>query len=158
LGEYLPAELDAFDREILRVVQGDNLLTHAQIGERVNLSPSSVRRRLSRMREEGVIAADVSIVDPAVLGSSITVIVSVAFERESPEAYEAFRKRMIKAPEVTQCYSVAGAVDFILICHARDLAEHEKWAERVLMADPNIKRYDSQVAWSRTKFATRLPV
>ncbi|MEQ1867820.1 MAG: Lrp/AsnC family transcriptional regulator [Micropepsaceae bacterium] len=154
----MPADLDAFDRGILKVVQGDNLLTHAQIGERVNLSPSSVRRRLTHMREQGVIAADVSIVDPTALGTSITVIVSVTFERERPEAYEAFRKRMIKALEVTQCYSVAGAVDFVLICHARDLAEHERWAERVLMTDPNIRRCDSQVAWSRTKFTTRLPV
>lgn len=152
------AELDAFDRQILRVVQDNNLLTHAEIGERVNLSPSSVRRRLTLLRETGVIAADVSILSPTVLGSAITVIVSVTFERESPDAYEAFRKRMTRAPEVSQCYSVAGPIDFVLICHARDLAEHEKWAERALMADPNIKRYDSQVAWSRTKFTTRLPV
>ena len=65
---FMPADLDAFDRDILKVVQGDNLLTHAQIGERVNLSPSSVRRRLTHMREQGVIAADVSIVDPTALG------------------------------------------------------------------------------------------
>ena len=154
----MTVELDDFDRAILRVVQENNLLTHAEIGERVNLSPSSVRRRLSALREAGVIAADVSILDPAVLGRTITVIVSVMFEKETPEAYEAFRKRMLKAPEVSQCYSVAGLVDFVLICHARDLAEHEKWAERVLMADPVIKRSTSQVVWSRTKFSTRIAV
>ncbi len=116
-----------------------------------------MRRRLGALREAGVIAADVSVVDPAVLGA-ITVIVSVMFEKESPEAYEAFRKRVIKAPEVSQCYSVAGPVDFVLICHARDLAEHEKWSERVLMSEPNIKRCTSQVVWSRTKFTTRIAV
>lgn len=154
----MTAQLDDFDRAILRVVQDNNLLTHGEIAERVNLSPSSVRRRLGELRERGVITADVAIVEPAVLGTAITVIVSVRFERESPEAYEAFRKRMIKASEVSQCYSVAGPVDFVLICHARDLAEHERWAERVLMADPAIKRYDSQVVWSRTKFTTKLAV
>lgn len=154
----MAVELDEFDRAILNVVQGDNLLTHTEIGERVHLSPSSVRRRLAVLREAGVIAADVSIIDPSVLGRTITVIVSVMFEQETPEAYEAFRKRMMKAPEVSQCYSVAGPVDFVLVCHARDLAEHEKWAERVLMADPMIKRSTSQVVWSRTKFTTRIMV
>jgi Lrp/AsnC family leucine-responsive transcriptional regulator len=143
----MAVELDEFDRAILNVVQGDNLLTHAEIGERVHLSPSSVRRRIAVLREAGVIAADVSIIDPSVLGRTITVIVSVMFEKETPEAYEAFRKRMMKAP-----------VDFVLVCHARDLAEHEKWAERVLMADPMIKRSTSQVVWSRTKFTTRIMV
>ena len=154
----MTVQLDDFDRAILRVVQENNLLTHSEIAERVNLSPSSVRRRLGELRASGVIAADVAIVDPAVLGRTITVIISVMFEKETPEAYETFRKRMLKAPEVSQCYSVAGPVDFVLICHARDLAEHEKWAERVLMADPVIKRSTSQVVWSRTKFTTRIAV
>lgn len=154
----MTVQIDDFDRAILDVVQENNLLTHAEIGEQVSLSPSSVRRRLSALREAGVIAADVSVIDPAVLGRTITVIVSVMFEKETPEAYEAFRKRMLKAPEVSQCYSVAGPVDFVLICHARDLAEHERWAERVLMADPEIKRSTSQVVWSRTKFTTRIAV
>ncbi len=154
----MSGQLDDFDWAILSIVQENNLLTHGEIAERVNLSPSSVRRRLATLRAARVVAADVSIVDPAVLGRAITVIVSVMFEKETPEAYEAFRKRVMKAPEVSQCYSVAGSVDFVLICHARDLAEHEKWSERVLMSDPNIKRCTSQVVWSRTKFTTRIAV
>lgn len=151
-------QLDKFDRAILTCVQDNNLLTHTEIAAKVHLSPSSVRRRLARLRDEGFIVADVSIVDRSKAGSAITIIINVSFEHETPDAYDAFRRKISKAAEVSQCYSVAGQVDFVLICHARDLAEHEKWAERVLMSDPNIKRCSSHVAWSCTKFSTKVMV
>lgn len=103
-----------------------------------------------------MITADVSLLDTTTLGMSVTIIVNVTFERESPEAYDAFRKRMSKAAEVAQCYSVSGTIDFVLVCHAHSLEAYEKWAERALMADSNIKRFDSHIAWSRTKFTTAL--
>lgn len=149
------AELDDFDRDILRLVQGDNQLSHAEIGARVHLSASSVRRRLKRLREHGVIEADVAIV--ALPDRTTQVVVLVTFASESVECVEAFRQRMREAPEVTQVYSVAGNVDFVLIVQTADLASYEAWGERMLMADPNIRRYDSHVVWSRVKFSTALP-
>ncbi len=144
--------VDEFDRAILKVVQQNNLRTHADIGEQVGLSPSSVRRRLARLRQEGVIEADVSIVNPD--KEQITVIVTIVFQKESVEADRAFKQRMRDAPEVSQCYSVAGSLDFILVVHAESHSAYEAWGERELMADPCIRRYDSHIAWSRVKFST----
>ena len=148
--------LDPFDRAILALVQRDNQRTHAEIGREVHLSASSVRRRLARLRRDGVIAQDVSIVDPG--KEWITAIVRVTFQVESPQSYDAFRRRMRDADEVAQCYAVAGETDFILIVHASSLADYEAWGERQLLADPAIGRYDTHIVWSRVKFTTALPV
>ncbi|MEM6707082.1 MAG: Lrp/AsnC family transcriptional regulator [Acidobacteriota bacterium] len=148
------SELDDFDRAILRLVQQNNQLSHGEIAEQVNLSPSSVRRRLKRLRETGVIEADVSIVQPK--GRVAEVVVLVTFGTESVEAVRDFRQRMRDAPEVAQVYSVAGNVDFVLLVQAEDLESYEAWGERNLMADPNIQRYDSHVVWSRVKYSTAL--
>jgi Lrp/AsnC family leucine-responsive transcriptional regulator len=148
--------LDSYDHAILRLVQEDNQRTHAEIGEAVHLSASSVRRRLARLRGEGVIHRDVSILDPDLLG--ITVIVMVTFQEETLAGVRSFKQRMVAAPEVSQCYSVAGGVDYVVIAHAPDLASYERWAERTLMDDPAIRRYDTHVAWSRVKFTTALPL
>ena len=147
--------LDALDRALLDEMQRNNQQTHAVLGRRVGLSPSAVRRRLARLRAEGVIQADVSIVapDPA----AITVIVQVRYEKETLKSGQDFRRRMQDAPEVSQCYSVAGETDFILVVHAPNLAAYEAWGERTLMSDPLILRYDSHVVWSRVKFSTVLP-
>lgn len=149
--------MDDFDRKLLDIVQTDCTLSHAELGRRVSLSASAVRRRLAAMRETGVIAAEV-----AVLGASaqtgITVITSVAFERESVALYDDFRARMKADPHVLQCYSVAGQVDFILVVAAPSLESYEAWGERVLLSDSAVRRFDSYVAWSTTKFTTRRPV
>ena len=144
--------LDDFDRELLALVQRDNQRTHADLGEEVGLSASSVRRRLARLRSSGVIEADVAIVNPD--KERITVLVTVVFQRESLEADRDFKRRMREAPEVSQCYSVAGGLDFVLVVHAEDLAAYEAWGEETLMADPWIRRYDSHIDWSRVKFST----
>ncbi len=150
------AKLDDFDRAILQLVQEDNQRTHAEIGERVNLSSSSVRRRLARMRTDGTIRADVAILDPTVAG--VTVIVMVTFAQESLESVRAFRQRMVEAPEVAQCYSVAGSVDYVLVVHASSLTRYEAWSEQALMDDPAIRRYDTHIVWSEIKFTTAIPI
>ena len=146
--------LDRFDRAILDIVQQDNQRSHADIGEAVNLSASSVRRRLTTMRKSGVIMADVSIMDTSKLG--LTFITTVAFEREDLEAYGAFRAQMNEEPAVSQCYAVSGDSDFVLIVHAKTPEAYESWGYETLMANPMIRRYSTSIVWSRSKFTTRI--
>jgi Lrp/AsnC family transcriptional regulator, leucine-responsive regulatory protein len=143
--------LDQFDRAILALVKKNNQQTHAQIGEKVGLSPSAVRRRLAVMRAASVIEADVSIT--AMEASGLAFHVSITFREESTEAYAGFRDQILADPAVSQCYSVSGDVDFVLIVHACTPASYEAWGHRVLMANPAIGRYSSALVWSRTKFA-----
>jgi Lrp/AsnC family transcriptional regulator, leucine-responsive regulatory protein len=149
-----PFNLDAIDRQLLDLMQDSARLTPAYLAERVNLSESAVRRRVEILRSRGVIACEVAILAPELIGG-VHLIVSVSFERESPEIYERFRQRMRALPEVMQCYSVAGAIDFVLIVRAKDLQSFEAWGERELMQRPEIRRYDSQVVWSTVKFTTK---
>ena len=148
--------IDDFDRQILEIVQRDNQQTHAAIGRQVNLSPSSVRRRLTRMRREGVIESDVSIL--ATDTRQLTAIVHVVFDKETLDSDRDFRRRMQAAPEVSQCYAVSGDTDFILIVHADSPADYEAWGHRVLMTIPFVRRYDTHVVWSRVKHSTAVPV
>ncbi|MBL4871332.1 MAG: AsnC family protein [Robiginitomaculum sp.] len=48
-----PHRLDDFDKNILSIVQDDNQLSHSEIGKRVGLSTSAVRRRLSHLQYQG---------------------------------------------------------------------------------------------------------
>lgn len=146
--------LDSFDLAILEIVQENNLRSHASIGEEVNLSASSVRRRLTALRDSGVIVADVSLTDASKRG--LTFITSVSFEREDPEIYGAFRKAMRDETAVSQCYAVSGDFDFVLVVHAESPEAYELWGERALMSNPAIRRYSTSVVWSRTKFTTRI--
>lgn len=150
------ATLDDFDRSILRVVQRDNQLTNAEIGERIGLSTSSVRRRLARLREEGVVAADVTRLHPDEFG--VTLIVTISFATETPEDYAAFDDHMRSLAPVKQSYHIAGDDDYMLIVHGPSPQWYEEWAKQTLMSNPIIRRYSTRVVWSCKKFDTALDV
>ncbi len=56
-------KLDAWDKNILTLLQRDNRLSQREIAEQVNLSPSAVNRRIAALEEAGIIKGNVSLVD-----------------------------------------------------------------------------------------------
>ena len=138
---------DTFDDAILALVQSNNQMSHAAIGAQVNLSASAVRRRLKAMRGNGVIVADVAVVDPARRG--LAFVVQVFFEREEPQSISEFVVQMRAESSVSQCYSVSGECDFWLVVHAQSPEAYESWGQTVLMSNPNIRRYSTSLVWSR---------
>lgn len=138
--------LDGFDRKLLHEVQINNLTPARVIADRVGLSESAVLRRLRRLRREGVITADVSVVSPAVLGKSLTVIVLVTLEREGLRLLEEFVKKVRARPEVRQAWYVTGDSDFVLQLAIADMGDYETFCEDVLHAEPNIRGFRTIVA------------
>ena len=109
-------KLDDFDRHILQVVQADNQMTHSQIGDVVGLSASAVRRRLKKLRKSKAIVADVSVIADELRG--LTFITQVKLVGASSASDARFRDIVRKEAVVSQCYSVSGDFDYILIVYA----------------------------------------
>src|ERR1700679_2444717 len=97
-------DLDEFDRKLLLQVQHNNRLTAQELGEIVGLSPSAVQRRLTRLREDRVIEADVSIVSPAAMGIGLICIVDIVLQEGHAGALNKFKAAMESCPLVRQCY------------------------------------------------------
>jgi Lrp/AsnC family leucine-responsive transcriptional regulator len=151
-------KLDAFDAQILNILQENNQITSAELASRIHLSQASCTRRIRRLRELGAIEADVAIVSPAAAGKSLTMIVQVSVERERPDLLDAFNKSIRRTPEITQCYYVTGEVDFVLVVSAADLAEYEAFTKRFFLENPNVRRFSTMVVMNRVKFSTMVPV
>ena len=145
-------DVDDFDKAILRLVQKSNQLSHRTIGEAVGLSTSAVRRRLARMRSTGIISKDVALLDRSMMGE--TLFVTVYFLQEMPEIYRAFEQQMATLEEVSQCYHIAGEGDYLLVVNMPTLRHYEEWGVEHLMSNPDIRRYDTIVAYSCKKFDT----
>ena len=148
--------IDALDRSILNIVQKNNQLSHAKIGELVGLSTSAVRRRLANLRKSGQIVKDVSLLNTEQFG--ITLIVSVAFKEDSVNAYDTFDKQMQKLAHVKQSYHVSGTTDYIIIVQGPSLSWYEGWSKQHLLNNANLKRHDTSVVWSCKKFETAVVI
>ncbi len=150
--------MDRLDLRLLELVQRDNRLTADELSESVGLSPSACQRRLKRLREDGVIVADVSIVAPEALGRRLTMIVQVTLERERPDLIDTFKRSMIATPEVMQCFYVTGDADFVMILTVKDMKDYEVFTKRFFIENPNIQRFNTIVVMDWVKAGLQVPV
>jgi Lrp/AsnC family transcriptional regulator, leucine-responsive regulatory protein len=138
-------ELDSFDHALLKEVQADNQIPARILAERVGLSQSAVLRRLRRLRAEGIIIADVSIISPEVLGVPVTVHVLVSIDRGS-RTYGDFSRKVQARPEVRYASYVTGGADFVLHLQVESMAAYATFAREVFHDDPNVREYHTYVA------------
>ncbi len=152
--------MDAFDVKILNIIQHNNRLPTEKIAAQVGLSSSAVQRRLKRLREDGIIEAEVAIVSPEATGRSLTAIVGVIIDKERPlsQALTEFKELMLNTPEVMQCYDVTGEDDFIVVITAKDMPEYEAVSRKLFMENPNVRRYKSSLVVRRVKSGTMIPL
>ncbi len=147
-------ELDRIDRHILNQLQQDNRISNANLAELVGLSPPACLKRVQRLRENELIVADVSILNPKLVGKPITMIVEIEMERDRPDLYQRFAKMIHAAPEVSQSYQVTGEVDMVLIVDVADMEAFQQFVERVIYAEPNVRKFRTLISMKREKFTT----
>jgi Lrp/AsnC family leucine-responsive transcriptional regulator len=148
--------LDAVDRRLLAILQNDNSQSNLHLAEQASLSPPTCLRRVRRLRDEGVIVRDVSLVDPSKVGKGVTVFVEVALERQQDEQQRTFEKKIRATPEVMQCYVVSGDSDFLLVARVADMETYHEFVKRVLVRDQNVRNFRSIFAMNTVKYETAI--
>lgn len=151
------AALDRIDHRLLALLQQDSGQTLEQMGETIGLSPSAVQRRITRYRADGILKKQVAVLDPAKLGGAVLATVFVTLDRESPALHRTFKKRMLAAPEVQQCYDLAGPNDYLVILAAGAMDQYREILERLFLSDGNVKRYDTHFVFGAVKASLAVP-
>ncbi|MER9356231.1 Lrp/AsnC ligand binding domain-containing protein [Mesorhizobium sp. M0514] len=95
---------------------------------------------------------------PKTLCKSITVVVTVELDRERLELVNHFKRAMLAAEEVTQCYMVTGEVDFVLIVTVEDVEAFYVFVKKRLNNDPNVRKFKSMINLDLVKFEPRTTV
>lgn len=150
--------LDSFDLAILARYQHDTLKPAKTLGEAIGLSPAAVQRRLKRLRESGVISAEVAVVSPDAVGMPVTCIVNVDLEREGGPDLDRFGRKMESCAEVQQCYYVTGVADFVMVVVTADMRRYEAFTREQLLEDPNVKSFTTMVVLNRVKVGLAVPL
>lgn len=137
--------LDAFDRKLLDRARNNNLEPARVTAEAVGLSESAVLRRLRRLRAEGVIVADVAVIDPARVEPRIVLHVLVEMNTQDRRIMEAFQTAMRRSPEVQGCWDVTGETDYLLTLAVRDMPEYEAFSIREMTPDAGVRTFRSMI-------------
>lgn len=150
--------LDRLDIQILAALQENNQATAQALAERVPLSPSAILRRIRQYREEGVIAADVSILAPQTVGERISVLLMVQLERHAPLDVAEFRAHLCRSPHVQVCMEISGAYDMSCIAIFRGMEEFNTFTDAHVAAHPAVRRYEASFIKKRVKFTPAVPL
>ena len=148
--------LDRIDRKILNILQKNNQITNLTLADKVGLSAPPCFRRVKRLREMGVIAKDVSLVDPFKIGPHLIVFVNITLEKQREDLLAHFERKMLEQPEVMQCYFVSGDTDYFLIVHVADMNHYNEFSRRVFANEGNIKMFRSSFCINRIKYNTHI--
>lgn len=150
--------LDKFDCQILRAVQRQGDLTHAQLAEQVHLSASQCARRLERMRQAGYVDRNVTLLNRERLGLSVLAHIFVSLQTHDGARNEAFYAFVREAPEVLECYMQSGDVDLLLKIAIRDLGALADFIDRLIAATGGLAGQRSYIVLRTIKTTNELAI
>lgn len=150
--------MDAFDHQLLKLMQANTRRTTEEIGQQIGLSATAVQRRLKTLRQSGVIEKEIAVLSPTELGSYILVIVEVVLAQGGNPAINNFKKKALNYPEVQQCYYVAGKNDFILVIATKNMQRYDTLTQELFLDDKSILKFHSNVVMGNVKVSLEVPL
>jgi Lrp/AsnC family leucine-responsive transcriptional regulator len=132
---------DATDWRILDILQENARTSINEMAGALNLSVEETSSRVRRMEEDGVITGYRAEINPRKAGYNISAIISVSTDGASHD--QIINDALANNPEVTSCWSVTGASDFMIEAHVpslefleellNDLARHGRLTTSIVL-------------------------
>lgn len=150
------------DRRILRALQADGRATYDQLAAIVQLSASATLRRVKRLEEAGVIAGYMAVVPPERVGLGLTAYLNVRLEKHTEthkrNPMDLFRAAVQTWPEVVECVSLTGEMDYLLRVVVEDMAHYSRFVMDTLLKHPSVEDCKTSFVLDRVKASTVVPV
>ncbi|ODT98494.1 MAG: AsnC family transcriptional regulator [Pseudonocardia sp. SCN 72-86] len=137
--------LDRLDEHLLALLAADARRSYADLGARVGLTASAVKRRVDRLREGGAITGFTVTLDPAALGWTVEGYVELYCRSSTPP--ETIRAAVEQHAEVVDASTISGEADALLHILAADMRDFERVLERI-GAEPFVARTKSVLVLS----------
>lgn len=150
--------LDRLDMRILSALQLCNQTTAHQLAEQVPLSPSAIQRRIRNYRSTGVIAADISVLDPKVAGEQISVVLLIQLAGQGLARAAEFRTGLSRSPQVQVVMDVAGPHDLLCIAVFDGMEVLNAFIDMEIADHPSVARFETIFVRRRVKFGAAIPL
>ena len=118
--------LDDIDQQIIDMLQDDGRRSFSEIADIVKRTEVTIRRRVRRLINEGIIKRFTVVIDPLKIGRRIQAVLRVkAMMKEASEIAE----RVKNFDEINEAYFLDGACGLMLKVTVNDLAELRQFLE-----------------------------
>lgn len=148
-----PVELDAADIRLLCALQDHGQLSKSRLADIVGLSPTPCWARLNRLKKAGLIRgyhADLALTRIMDLAK---VVVTVSLKSHRKADFERFESYVLATPEVIDCISTGGGMDYVMTVVTASLPAFQTLMEAMLEAELGIDRYMTYIVTRQIKAA-----
>ena len=144
-------ELDQIDLQILRILQKNSKLTTKELADAVHLTATPVFERQKRLERQGYIKKYVAVLDPEKLNQGLLVFCKVKLKQINHEIADAFTRRILRIPEVIECYNTSGNYDYLLKVRASDMKQYQEFVLNKLGEIESLASLESTFVMSEVK-------
>lgn len=121
--------VDETDRKIIKCLSQNARMSFAELGKIINLSPSSVRERILRMEEDGIIEKYTVILNDQKFGNTIKVFIMVKIFNSNIKSFNLMAKDM---KEVQAINIITGNYNVMVTAVLRDHNHLQGFLERLM--------------------------
>lgn len=154
--------LDSVDLRILRALQVNGRANFEELSAVVALSPSATQRRVRRLEEEGFISGYAALIDPLKVGLQLTAFINVRLEKHREKGKrgpaDEFGASIQTWPEVVDCLSLTGDMDYLLRVVVADMAHFSTFVMDKLLRHPSVQDCKSSFVLNHVKSTSALPI
>jgi Lrp/AsnC family transcriptional regulator for asnA, asnC and gidA len=149
-------QLDSMDIRILRMLQTEGRMPLTKLSGCLNVPHTTVRDRLKRLEEAGVIDRYEAVIDPAKVGFPVSAFVMVTLDQrlETAPAVEA----LMNVDEVSETYLLTGDIDVLVRIWARDVEHLRYILYQKLNTIPGLIRTNTVIVLDSQSKAEWLPI
>ena len=103
------------------------------------------------MERQGYIKKYVAVLDPEKLNQSLLVFCKVKLIHINHEIADAFTRKIMRIPEVTECYNTSGNYDYLLKVRAENMKQYQEFVLNKLGTIENLGSLESTFVMSEVK-------
>jgi len=150
-------KLDAVDRQLLDLLQTNSDCPINDLAAAVHLTPTPCWRRIQRLKDMGILARQVALVDRRKVNLGVTVFVSVRTREHDVPWLEKFRSAVQGIAEIVEAHRMSGDVDYLLKVVVPDIGAYDLVYKKLIQAVP-LSDVSSSFAMEELKFTTAVPL
>jgi len=137
-------DLDSTDKRIIEILKNNARSSLRDMADKkgINLSASSIRNRMLKLEQEGIIKKYTVSVDHRKIGFDIQMMILV---RATPKKVDSVLSELEEHENVHDTYRTSGSVNVLCLVRARNMKSLTDFLENSLQKMDGIKSYESLI-------------
>lgn len=115
--------LDRIDRKLLNLLQQSSMLTFQQLADKIGISQPACHRRIHRLRDNGVILGDISIVNQTYAERKLAIWIEISLSSHQLNTFNELLAMLRSSPYVSCCDVITGDTDILACLNVIDMEE-----------------------------------